>query len=97
MHCSIIHTFSYVKTNSLISLKNALKLKFRMVPRKKGKICYDNNDVGSGFESIWTVIEKTLETLLIIREFCDFFPKKNKIKIHQEEPQKIEFISSNNE
>lgn len=49
------------------------------------KICYDNGDIGAGFESIWTVIDKTLETLLIIREFCDFFPKKNKITVYQEQ------------
>ena len=88
MHCSIIHTFSYVKTNSLISLKSGLILfNFRMPKRVISKICYDKSDIGAGFESIWTVIDKTLETLLIIREFCDFFPKKNKIKIYQEQSE----------
>ena len=59
-----------------------------MPKRVISKICYDNSDIGAGFESIWTVIDKTLETLLIIREFCDFFPKKNKIKIFESEENK---------
>ena len=59
------------------------------MPKKViSKICYDKSDIGAGFESIWTVIDKTLETLLIIREFCDFFPKKNKIKIFESEENK---------
>ena len=87
MHCSIIHTFSYVKTNSLISLSRSDLINFRMPKRVISKICYDKSDIGAGFESIWTVIDKTLETLLIIREFCDFFPKKNKIKIYQEQSE----------
>jgi len=76
------------KKNSLISLKTGLILfHFRMPKRVISKICYDKSDIGAGFESIWTVIDKTLETLLIIREFCDFFPKKNKIKIYQEQSE----------
>ena len=46
--------------------------------RRKFEIRYENEDLGDcSFPAVFNLIEKTLQTLLILRNFCDGFQKKN--------------------